>query len=85
MVPRRLAPTSAPRPSLQTASVSAPMSVPLSASLSLSRRLGVLLAAFASLAACGPEIQYRVRPGYATSSDLPDEIVLEDGSIIRYV
>jgi hypothetical protein len=81
MVPRRLAPTSAPQPILQTASVS----VPLSASLSLSRRLGVLLAALASLAACGPEIQYRVRPGYATSSDLPDEIVLEDGSIIRYV
>ena len=25
------------------------------------------------------------RPGYASSEDLPDEIVLKDGTIIRYV
>jgi hypothetical protein len=39
----------------------------------------------AFLAACGPRVEYRARPGFASSEELPDEIVLEDGTIIRYV
>jgi len=39
----------------------------------------------ATIAACGPRVEYRVRPGFATKDDLPDEIVLEDGTIIRYI
>lgn len=34
---------------------------------------------------CGPRIEYRPRPGFATSQELPDEIVLEDGTVVRYV
>ncbi|MFM1804330.1 MAG: hypothetical protein RL136_1209 [Planctomycetota bacterium] len=37
------------------------------------------------LAACGPRVEYRVRPGFATKQDVPDEIVLEDGTIVRYL
>ena len=33
------------------------------------------------LAACGPRVEYRVRPGFATKQDVPDEIVLEDGTM----
>jgi hypothetical protein len=43
------------------------------------------LVAAALLASCGPRVEYRARPGYASSEDLPDEIVLDDGTIIRYV
>jgi len=39
----------------------------------------------AAVAGCGPRVEYRVRPGFATKEDLPDEIVLEDGTIIRYI
>ncbi len=35
--------------------------------------------------ACGPRIEYRVRPGFATREDLPDEVVLDDGTVIRYL
>lgn len=46
----------------------------------------VLLAASAVVpAACGPKVEYRVRPGFATKEDLPDEVVLEDGTILRYL
>ena len=45
-----------------------------------------LLAAIAVMpAACGPKVEYRVRPGFATRQDLPDEVVLDDGTIIRYL
>jgi hypothetical protein len=45
-----------------------------------------LLAAMAFMpAACGPKVEYRVRPGFATRQDLPDEVVLDDGTIIRYL
>ncbi|MBI1304242.1 MAG: hypothetical protein GC172_10715 [Phycisphaera sp.] len=45
-----------------------------------------LLAIVGALAcACGPRVEYRARPGYASSEELPDEVVLEDGTIIRYV
>ena len=37
------------------------------------------------LAACGPRVEYRVRPGFATKQDIPDEVVLEDGTVIRYL
>jgi hypothetical protein len=36
-------------------------------------------------AACGPRVEYRARPGFASSEELPDEIVLEDGTVVRYV
>lgn len=36
-------------------------------------------------AACGPKVEYRVRPGFATREDLPDEVVLDDGTVIRYL
>ena len=53
---------------------------------SVARALAVASALAASLlAACGPRVEYRARPGYASSEDLPDEIVLEDGTVIRYV
>lgn len=39
----------------------------------------------AALSACGPRVEYRVRPGFATKEDLPDEVVLEDGTVIRYM
>ena len=47
----------------------------------------VLLLAFvaAAPAACGPKVEYRVRPGFATRQDLPDEVVLGDGTVIRYI
>lgn len=50
-------------------------------------RRAIMVAVFASmvLAACGPRVEYRARPGYASSEELPDEIVLKDGTIIRYV
>ena len=44
------------------------------------------LAAIAAMpASCGPKVEYRVRPGFATRQDLPDEVVLDDGTIIRYM
>ena len=50
------------------------------------RTLTAALACAACLAsACGPRIEYRARPGYASSQELPDEIVLDDGTIVRYV
>jgi hypothetical protein len=49
-------------------------------------RPGVCAAlAMAAIASCGPRVEYRARPGYASSEDLPDEIVLDDGTVIRYV
>ena len=36
-------------------------------------------------AACGPKVEYRVRPGFATREELPDEVVLDDGTVIRYL
>lgn len=45
--------------------------------------LALIVAGF--LASCGPRVEYRARPGYASGEDLPDEIVLEDGTVIRYV
>ncbi len=48
--------------------------------------LGVFIAlACAALEACGPAVVYRARPGFATSEDLPDEVTLPDGTVIRYV
>ena len=48
--------------------------------------LALLLAACSALpAACGPKVEYRVRPGFATKEDLPDEVVLEDGTVLRYL
>lgn len=38
-----------------------------------------------ALASCGPRVEYRARPGFATSEELPDEIVLADGTVVRYV
>jgi hypothetical protein len=43
----------------------------------------VIVAALA--ASCGPAIEYRPRPGFATSEELPDEIVLPNGKVIRYL
>lgn len=40
---------------------------------------------FCALAACGPRVEYRARPGFASAEDLPDEVVLEDGTVIRYI
>ena len=37
------------------------------------------------ISACGPRVEYRARPGWASAEDLPDEIVLDDGTIVRYV
>jgi len=52
----------------------------------MTRRAVIALAlAAAAAASCGPRVEYRVRPGFATKEDLPDEIVLEDGTIIRYI
>jgi len=48
-------------------------------------RWAIVCAACAAPCACGPEVVYRPRPGFATAEDLPDEIVLEDGTVIRYV
>ena len=45
----------------------------------------ILLTLAAIPAACGPRVEYRVRPGFATRQDLPDEVVLDDGTIIRYL
>ncbi|MFN5496136.1 MAG: hypothetical protein ACK5C3_06120 [bacterium] len=55
---------------------------------SVSRALrlsGAALVCAGFVAACGPRVEYRARPGFASSEDRPDEIVLEDGTIIRYV
>ena len=55
---------------------------------SVSRALrlsGAALVCAGFVAACGPRVEYRARPGFASSEELPDEIVLEDGTIIRYV
>lgn len=49
------------------------------------RAAAIALLASTLLGACGPRVEYRARPGYASSEDLPDEIVLEDGTVIRYV
>jgi hypothetical protein len=38
-----------------------------------------------AVAACGPRVEYRVRPGFATKEELPDEVVLDDGTVIRYL
>lgn len=38
-----------------------------------------------AMASCGPRVEYRVRPGFATREDLPDEVVLDDGTVIRYL
>lgn len=43
------------------------------------------LVAVVSTASCGPRVEYRVRPGFATREDLPDEVVLDDGTVIRYL
>lgn len=45
----------------------------------------LLSLAAVTLAACGPRVEYRVRPGFATKQDIPDEVVLEDGTVIRYL
>ncbi len=45
----------------------------------------VLTMATIAASGCGPRVEYHVRPGYATKADLPDEIVLKDGTIIRYL
>ncbi len=50
-----------------------------------SNAMAFAVLAFATLAACGPRVEYRARPGYASSEELPDEIVLKDGTVIRYV
>ncbi|MEI7876779.1 MAG: hypothetical protein WCI96_02540 [Planctomycetota bacterium] len=51
--------------------------------------LGVMFVGWTCVASllwsCGPRIEYRVRPGFTTKSDIPDEVVLEDGTIIRYL
>jgi hypothetical protein len=46
---------------------------------------GLGLSAMAVLASCGPRVEYRARPGFASAEELPDEIVLADGTIVRYV
>ena len=38
-----------------------------------------------SLSSCGPSVVYRARPGFASSEELPDEVTLNDGTVIRYV
>lgn len=43
------------------------------------------LSSIALLAGCGPRIEYRARPGFATSAELPDEVVLDDGTVVRYL
>jgi len=47
--------------------------------------LAIVLSSIALLAGCGPRIEYRARPGFATSAELPDEVVLDDGTIVRYL
>jgi hypothetical protein len=37
------------------------------------------------LTACGPRIEYRVRPDFAGAADIPDEVVLDDGTVVRYI
>ncbi|MFM7133363.1 MAG: hypothetical protein ACKO0W_03505 [Planctomycetota bacterium] len=37
------------------------------------------------LASCGPRVEYRPRPGFASEEELPNEVVLDDGTVIRYV
>ncbi len=46
---------------------------------------GICGALLAAVAACGPRVEYRVRPGFATKEELPDEVVLDDGTVIRYL
>lgn len=55
---------------------------PRTPSLALAAALAV---AFLAPAACGPRVEYRARPGFASADDLPDEITLPDGTIVRYV
>ena len=45
----------------------------------------ILATLLLALAACGPKVEYRVRPGFATKEDLPDEVTLDDGTVIRYL
>lgn len=45
----------------------------------------IALGAMVCAEGCGQRIEYRARPGFTTSEDLPDEVVLDDGTIIRYV
>ena len=40
---------------------------------------------FTLCVSCGPRVEYRARPGFTTAEDLPDEVTLSDGTIIRYV
>jgi len=47
--------------------------------------VAVSLAATCWAVGCGQRVEYRARPGFTTSEDLPDEVVLDDGTIIRYV
>ncbi len=35
--------------------------------------------------ACDSNVIYRPRPGFATAADLPDEVVLDDGTVIHYI
>lgn len=48
-------------------------------------RVALAALAFGAIAACGPRIEYRARPGFATAAELPDEVVLDDGTIVRYL
>ncbi len=41
--------------------------------------------ACALCSACDSNVVYRPRPGFATAADLPDEVVLEDGTVIHYI
>ena len=47
--------------------------------------LALVLSSIALTAGCGPRVEYRARPGFATSAELPDEVVLDDGTIVRYL
>jgi hypothetical protein len=47
--------------------------------------LAGLLCLAALATACGPRVEYRPRPGFASSEELPDEVVLADGTVIRYL
>ncbi|MFZ9879841.1 MAG: hypothetical protein ACO3QC_00370 [Phycisphaerales bacterium] len=47
--------------------------------------LAGVVSAVACLASCGPRVEYRARPGFATGDEMPDEITLDDGTIVRYI
>ncbi len=72
----RLAPAATPR--------LAPVAT-LRLALAATLRLALAAVLAAAAASCGPRVEYRVRPGFATKQEIPDEVVLDDGTVIRYL